>query len=50
MYILLYIFYVLYNFIFISLVPDAIPRNIKGLGSSLFFRNNMEISWEVMDR
>jgi len=31
---------------FVSLVPDAIPRNIQGLGSGVF-RNNMEISWEV---
>lgn len=30
------------------LVPDAIPRNIKGMGTGVF-RNNMEISWEVMN-
>ncbi|XP_051516802.1 neurofascin-like isoform X2 [Myxocyprinus asiaticus] len=29
-------------------VPDAIPRNIKGLGSGVF-RNNMEISWEPLE-
>lgn len=41
-YIMLYI-----DLCFVSLVPDAIPRNIQGLGSGVF-RNNMEISWEVM--
>ncbi|XP_076840024.1 neurofascin isoform X1 [Brachyhypopomus gauderio] len=29
-------------------VPDAIPRNIKGIGTGLF-RNNMEISWEPLE-
>uniref|UniRef100_A0AAR2IWC4 Neurofascin n=1 Tax=Pygocentrus nattereri TaxID=42514 RepID=A0AAR2IWC4_PYGNA len=29
-------------------VPDAIPRNIKGVGTGLF-RNNMEISWEPLE-
>ncbi|TRY84731.1 hypothetical protein DNTS_027427 [Danionella cerebrum] len=29
-------------------VPDAIPRNIQGLGSGVF-RNNMEISWEPLE-
>ncbi len=28
-------------------MPDAIPRNIQGMGSGVFL-NNMEISWEVM--
>ncbi|XP_016104092.1 neurofascin-like [Sinocyclocheilus grahami] len=29
-------------------VPDAIPRNIQGMGSGVF-RNNMEISWEPLE-
>ncbi|XP_055044422.2 neurofascin isoform X2 [Misgurnus anguillicaudatus] len=29
-------------------VPDAIPRNIQGLGTGVF-RNNMEISWEPLE-
>ncbi|XP_066529314.1 neurofascin isoform X2 [Hoplias malabaricus] len=29
-------------------VPDAIPKNIKGIGTGLF-RNNMEISWEPLE-
>ncbi|KAK3519471.1 hypothetical protein QTP70_031299 [Hemibagrus guttatus] len=29
-------------------VPDAIPRNIKGVGTGVF-RNNMEISWEPLE-
>uniref|UniRef100_A0A4W4ENN9 Neurofascin-like n=1 Tax=Electrophorus electricus TaxID=8005 RepID=A0A4W4ENN9_ELEEL len=29
-------------------VPDAIPRNIKGVGTGLF-RNNIEISWEPLE-
>ncbi|RXN11274.1 neurofascin-like isoform X1 [Labeo rohita] len=29
-------------------VPDAIPRNIRGMGSGVF-RNNMEISWEPLE-
>ncbi|XP_056304719.1 neurofascin isoform X2 [Danio aesculapii] len=29
-------------------VPDAIPRNIQGLGYGVF-RNNMEISWEPLE-
>uniref|UniRef100_A0A8C1JQ05 Neurofascin-like n=1 Tax=Cyprinus carpio TaxID=7962 RepID=A0A8C1JQ05_CYPCA len=29
-------------------VPDAIPKNIQGMGSGVF-RNNMEISWEPLE-
>uniref|UniRef100_A0A8B9RNW7 Neurofascin n=1 Tax=Astyanax mexicanus TaxID=7994 RepID=A0A8B9RNW7_ASTMX len=29
-------------------VPDAIPKNIKGVGTGIF-RNNMEISWEPLE-
>ncbi|XP_062870965.1 neurofascin [Trichomycterus rosablanca] len=29
-------------------VPDAIPRNIKGVGTGVF-RNNIEISWEPLE-
>ncbi|KAF4078230.1 hypothetical protein AMELA_G00196930 [Ameiurus melas] len=29
-------------------VPDAIPRNIKGVGTGVFI-NNMEISWEPLE-
>lgn len=30
--------------VFICTAPDAIPKNLKGVGT---WRNNMEISWEV---
>lgn len=30
---------------FSSTAPDVIPKNVKGVGT---WRNNMEISWEVI--